>query len=38
MAVFIKLWSWEVRQVVSSGPQAISEGNALQKLYQTLNQ
>jgi hypothetical protein len=37
-AVFLKLSSAAVRQVVHGGPQTISDEQALQKLYQTLNE
>jgi hypothetical protein len=36
MPVFLKLWSTAVRQVIRGYPQAVSEDQALQKLYQTL--
>jgi hypothetical protein len=37
-AVFLKLWSAAVRQVVQGDLQAVLEDKALKKLYQTLNE
>jgi hypothetical protein len=37
MAVFLKLWSAAVCQVVSGSLQVVLEEKALQKLYQTTN-